>query len=262
MPAVSRLGFLKVPRRVISCRAKIQENMPEPLVALSSPTPRMRNGSMIRSLAAAVELNVGVAVAACIEIITDHSVFFPVNGDTAITYACVALATLASSVGIAFVRGRGDSPAAGTGVDILEAVYASLTAAQRSAASVTQAQFFHPSSTRSKGPAPKGPTKPRAQNMPVSIPIIPLFSLLFLSLLMMIRIPVNPDTGYRIRIPVNPFITLSPLCILGLHSRGGVFFIASEQVDKAVDYVLETVLEGRFDSFSIEGLMTASDEEP
>ncbi|GLI68209.1 hypothetical protein VaNZ11_012553 [Volvox africanus] len=181
----SPLCLTKASRRAVSCHAKLPRDA---VVNISTPTPqRTRSGSMIRSLAAAVELNsqvqryetlagrsamVGVAAAVCIELITDHSVFYPVNSNTAIMYACVALATLASSVGIALAKGRSDSPIAGTGVDILEAVYASLTAVKRSAASVTQAQ-----------------------------------------------------------------------------------------VDKAVDYVLETVLEGRFDSFSIEGLLLTSEDD-
>ncbi|GLC40882.1 hypothetical protein PLESTF_001047300 [Pleodorina starrii] len=166
-------------RRIV-CRAKASE-------VPTATQQRAKNGSMIRSLAAAVELNsqvqryetfagrsamVGLAVAAFIEVITDHSVFFPVNNDTATTYACVALGTLATAVGIAFARGQNDSTAAGTGIDTLEAVYASLTAVKRSAASVTQAQ-----------------------------------------------------------------------------------------VDKAVDYILETVLAGRFDGFSIEGLLMATTDD-
>lgn len=92
-----------------------------------------------------------MAVAACIEVITDHSVFFPVKDDTALTYACVALATLAAAVGVAVTRGRSDSPTSGTGSEILESVYASLTAVQRSAASVTQAQVGQPIRTGTHG---------------------------------------------------------------------------------------------------------------
>ncbi|GIL79537.1 hypothetical protein Vretifemale_8858 [Volvox reticuliferus] len=159
------LCLSKTSRRVISCHAKMAKDVAVPITTPTSQ--RTRNGSMIRSLAAAVELNgqvqryetlagrsamVGVAAAVCIELITEHSVFYPVNNDTAIMYACVALVTLATSVGIALAKGRSDSPIAGTGVDILEAVYASLTAVKRSAASVTQAQVIWPAAG-SFGPA-------------------------------------------------------------------------------------------------------------
>jgi hypothetical protein len=40
-----------------------------------------------------------------------------------------------------------------------------------------------------------------------------------------------------------------------------IFSNSFNQVDKAVDYVLETVLSSRFDSFSIESLMLTSDDE-
>lgn len=81
-----------------------------------------------------------MAAAVFVELITDRGIFLPVDTDTALTYAGVALATIASSVGVALAKGRSDFPDVGSSVDLLEAVYASLTAAKRSAASVTQAQ--------------------------------------------------------------------------------------------------------------------------
>ncbi|KXZ56088.1 hypothetical protein GPECTOR_2g970 [Gonium pectorale] len=114
---------------------------------------------------------VGVAVAVAIEALTDRSIFLAVNGDTALTYAAIGLATVATAAGIALARGGTSTLALGTGMDLLEAVIASLTAVRRSAAGVTQTQ-----------------------------------------------------------------------------------------VDKAVDYLLETVLDNRFDSFSIDGLLLSDED--
>ncbi|KAG2430009.1 hypothetical protein HYH02_013837 [Chlamydomonas schloesseri] len=163
----------------VACRATA-----EPVAAPTTAPPK-RNASMIRSLAAAVEHDgkvqryetfagrsamVGVAAAAVIEVVTEQGVLGSLTAESAITYVAATAAAIATAVGVAFARSRSDRVEDLGGLELLEPVYASLTAVRRSAASVTQAQ-----------------------------------------------------------------------------------------VDRAVDYLYETVLERRFDSFSIEGLLTASD---
>ncbi|KAG2426528.1 hypothetical protein HXX76_011753 [Chlamydomonas incerta] len=164
----------------VACRATA-----EPIIAATTPTAPRRNNSMIRSLAAAVELDgkvqryetfagrsamVGVAAATVIEVVTEQGVLGSVTAESAFSYVAATAAAVAVAIGIAFARSRSDNPEDLGGLELLEPVYASLTAVRRSAASVTQAQ-----------------------------------------------------------------------------------------VDRAVDVLYETVLERRFDSFSIEGLLAASD---
>ncbi|PNW80062.1 hypothetical protein CHLRE_08g376300v5 [Chlamydomonas reinhardtii] len=168
-------------KMAVACRATA-----EPIVvAPTTPAPRRGHSSMIRSLAAAVELDgkvqryetfagrsamVGVAAATVIELVTEQGVLGSVTAESVVTYIAATAAAVATAIGIAFFRSRSDNVTDLGGLELLEPVYASLTAVRRSAASVTQAQ-----------------------------------------------------------------------------------------VDRAVDYLYETVLERRFDSFSIEGLLAASD---
>lgn len=73
---------------------------------------------------------IGFAVALAVEGITEKGVFFGMAAETAVPYACGAASVLAVSALLAVARNQG----------LLEAVYASLTAVRRSAASVTEAQ--------------------------------------------------------------------------------------------------------------------------
>lgn len=80
---------------------------------------------------------IGFAVALAVEGITEKGVFFGMAAETAVPYACGAASVLAVSALLAVARNQG-SGADGQG--LLEAVYASLTAVRRSAASVTETQ--------------------------------------------------------------------------------------------------------------------------
>lgn len=82
---------------------------------------------------------VGVAAAVLIELVTDQGVFSStgnaISNETAMAYAVTAACTLGIAGAAALARSSVQS-----GVEVLESVYASLTAVKRSAASVTQTQ--------------------------------------------------------------------------------------------------------------------------
>lgn len=84
-------------------------------------------------------MQVGVAAAVLIELVTDQGVFSStgnaISNETAMAYAVTAACTLGIAGAAALARSSVQS-----GVEVLESVYASLTAVKRSAASVTQTQ--------------------------------------------------------------------------------------------------------------------------
>lgn len=126
----------------VTCRAAVA-----PLA-----TARRQQPSVLKMLAACCEVQdqvrryevlagrsamIGFAVALAVEGITEKGVFFGMAAETAVPYACGAASVLAGAALLAVARNQG-SGADGQG--LLEAVYASLTAVRRSAASVTETQ--------------------------------------------------------------------------------------------------------------------------
>lgn len=83
---------------------------------------------------------VGVAAATVIELVTEQGVLGSVTAESVVTYIAATAAAVATAIGIAFFRSRSDNVTDLGGLELLEPVYASLTAVRRSAASVTQAQ--------------------------------------------------------------------------------------------------------------------------
>ncbi|KAG2484518.1 hypothetical protein HYH03_016658 [Edaphochlamys debaryana] len=139
------------------CRSSLRCHASASVDPLAAPSPSgepasvpARPRSMIRSLAASIEINgqvqkfeslagrsamIGVAVAMGIELITERGIFLPLTVDSALALGGAMIATVAGASWAALATLN-----TSTGEALLEAVYASLTAVQRSAASVTGTQ--------------------------------------------------------------------------------------------------------------------------
>ncbi|PNH08066.1 hypothetical protein TSOC_005415 [Tetrabaena socialis] len=153
-PATQCRGVRASVRRAVSCSAQgpSRTSTSSNLDLFGAPHTEPLRRSLLRSLCRAVEVDgqvaryetfagrsamLGISSAALVELVTDQGVVGAFNDVSAAAYLAAAGTVMAVSAALALARSNMDPLE--SGMELLETVYASLTAVRRSASSMSQA---------------------------------------------------------------------------------------------------------------------------